>query len=97
MIPAFMVSSAAATSSRHRVPLSMSVADIHGLAVGTTRGSHCLMASAALLLRGPDQLRKTLFASAIGSPAVFQIEMRQQQEKGFYTRPTRDHSLQDFC
>src|SRR6266404_151399 len=65
MTPAFMVSRAAATSSRHRVPLSMSAADIHGLAVGTTRGSHCLMASAALLLRGPDQLMKTLLASAI--------------------------------
>jgi hypothetical protein len=63
MIPTFMLSSARAISSRLRIPFSMSV-DIHGLAFWRTFPSHSLRASAARLLRSPDQLMKTLCVSA---------------------------------
>src|SRR5260370_13457630 len=65
MIPIFMPSSARAISSKLRLPFSMSVSDIHGLAFWSTRESDSLRASAARLLRTPDQLMKTLSVSAI--------------------------------
>ena len=65
MIPAFMLSSAMLISSRHLAPLSMSAVDIHGFAAGITNGSHRFSISPAALLRGPDQLMKMLFGSAM--------------------------------
>jgi hypothetical protein len=39
--------------------MSMSLADMYGMMLGTTNGSHSWSKSAALLLRSPDQLINT--------------------------------------
>src|SRR5438876_1291873 len=65
MIPTLIASSAFPTSSRARLPFSISSFDIHGLAACKTFGSQSYSAAATLSLRSPDQLMKTLYVSAM--------------------------------
>ena len=61
----FELANSPSISEPHLAPFSMSEGVKYGFTNCRTPGSHCLKASASLLLKSPDQLMKTLVATLL--------------------------------